>query len=99
VSSMGWAIHTGPFPFMVPAYVGEVWLWRITNGSHFTSVTVRFTPDVRDRGIDELADGVRSALLSRGRSEVETSLSWTEPPREISYAHPTAPPTYWGGKE
>lgn len=93
-----WRIHTGPFPFIVPDHNGELWLWRITDGHHFTSVTVNISSKVRLAARDSLAPDVKAAVDTRGKSAVEECLRWSEPPREISLGLPSRPPTYWGGK-
>jgi hypothetical protein len=94
-----WRIHTGPFPFIVPDYNGELWLWRITDGRHFTSVTVNISSKVRRATRESLAPEIKVALDTRGRSAVEICLGWSEPPREISLRLPSRPPVYWGGKK
>jgi hypothetical protein len=93
-----WRIHTGPFPFIVPNHTGELWLWRITDGRHFTSVTVNISSTVRLADRESLTPEVKAALDTRGKSAVEACLRWSEPPREISLGLPSRPPTYWGGE-
>ena len=95
---MTWRIHTGPFPFIVPDHNGELWLWRITDGRHFTSVTVNISSKVRSAALESLAPEIAAAIDTRGKSAVEACLGWSEPPREISLPLPSRPPTYWGGK-
>jgi hypothetical protein len=94
-----WRIHTGPFPFIVPDHNGELWLWRITDGQHFTSVTVNISFKVRRAARESLDSEIRVAVDTRGKSAVERCLGWIEPPREISLHLPSRPPVYWGGKE
>jgi hypothetical protein len=94
-----WRIHTGPFPFIVPDHNGELWLWRITDGRHFTSVTVNITSIVRHATRESLAPEIQVAVDTRGKSAVEMCLGWIEPPREISLRFPMRPPVYWGGKK
>ena len=93
-----WRIHTGPFPFVVPDHDGELWLWRITDGRHFTSVTVNISFKVSRATRASLSPEIKAALDTRGKRAVETCLGWIEPPREISFRHPSWPPVYWGGK-
>jgi hypothetical protein len=93
-----WRIHTGPFPFIVPDHNGELWLWRITDGRHFTSVTVNISSKVRLAARESLSPEVKAAVDTRGKSALEACLRWNEPPREISLGLPSLPPTYWGGE-
>ncbi|HJR45776.1 MAG TPA: hypothetical protein VJ927_09245 [Actinomycetota bacterium] len=94
---MAWKIHTGPFPFIVQDFAGELWLWRVTDGTHFTSITVTFADTVRHRSPEELSQEVRKAVETRGRSAVSACLSWAEPPREIAYIAAAGTGSYWGG--
>jgi hypothetical protein len=96
---VNWRIHTGPFPFIVPNHNGELWLWRITDGRHFTSVTVNINSMVRRASHESLAPEIQMAVDTRGKSAVERCMGWSEPPREISIRHPSRPPAYWGGKK
>jgi hypothetical protein len=93
-----WRIHTGPFPFIVPLGHGEAWLWRITDGVHFTSSTVVFHEGALRVPREERTPGVQRAVDTRGHSAVEASLRWAEPPRQITFFSPLEEPEYWGGK-
>lgn len=96
--TVGWRIHTGPFPFVAPPFDGEIWLWRITDGEHFTAVTVKFGRRVCEAEAESLVEPARSAVLLRGRSAIAACLGWPEPPREIAFDDPGSGPTYWGGQ-
>ena len=76
---------------------GDVWLWRITDGSHYTSTTVHIRQVAHDLQEEETAD-FRLALQTRGRSAVEKSFSWFEPPRQITFSTGSEEPDYWGGQ-
>lgn len=93
---VAWTIHTGPFPIIAPSYDGEVWLWRISDGEHYSAVVVKF--DSAISRASELSAAVRETLRTRGRLDVERCLRWYEPPREISYARVDGTPEYWGGR-
>ena len=94
---MSWRIHTGPFPFIVREFEGDLWLWRITDGEHHTSVIVTLADAVTAEARDHLPPTTRKAVETRGESAVKDCLSWTEPPREISFRTPADEPHYWGG--
>lgn len=94
---MRWTIHTGPFPFIAPQHDGEMWLWRITDGSHFTAVVVKFSAALLATDATGLGDDVAEVRRTRGRREVERCLRWQEPPREIAFEEAGEPPRYWGG--
>jgi hypothetical protein len=94
---MTWRIHTGPFPFVVPGHDGDLWLWRITDGLHFTSVTVNISGGLRRADRGRLSDHVREAIETRGSSAVSKCLDWSEPPREITFQEGKSFPGYWGG--
>ena len=100
LAAVTWRIHSGPFPYIVDAG-GQVWLWRITDGHHYTSTTVRFWLGEHD-DVQRIGQGVsgvvEAALRSRGRAAVEGCLPWTEPPREITFSGPAAPPEFWSGR-
>jgi hypothetical protein len=93
-----WRIHTGPFPYVSPDVDGEMWLWRVTDDRHFTSITVRIGRPVLDAGEGSLDVATRRCLVSRGQAAVEACLTWREPPREICFDLPTAGPVYWRGR-
>jgi hypothetical protein len=93
-----WRIHTGPFPFIVPLGHGEAWLWRITDGIHFTSTTVVLHDEAHRVPRKEMTPGAQRAVDTRGRSAVEAALWWLEPPRQITFLSPLREPEYWGGK-
>ena len=93
---MNWRIHTGPFPFMVHDLDAELWLWRITDGRHYTAVVVRLASG-NQSGHDRDASERASAVATRGRSAVMRCLSWHEPPREILFLDGAEAPSYWGG--
>ena len=93
-----WRIHTGPFPFIVPRGHGEAWLWRITDGIHFTSSTVVLHDEALRVPRKERTPEVQRAVDTRGRSVVEAALRWAEPPRQITFLSPLQEPEYWGGK-
>jgi hypothetical protein len=93
-----WRIHTGPFPFIVPLGHGEAWLWRITDGLHFTSSTVVLHDEALRVPRKERTPEVQRAVDTRGRSAVEAALRWAEPPRQITFLSPLQEPEYWGGK-
>ena len=93
-----WQIHTGPFPFIAAGVDGEMWHWRITDGHHFTAVTVRFSSSIVSAERSTLERSTAAAIDSRGRLAVEACLGWHEPPREISYDAVGRGPSYWGGR-
>jgi len=92
-----WRIHTGPFPVMPVEADGEVWLWRITDGYHYTSTTVHIRQVVHQLQREESAE-FQVVLQTRGRSAVEKSLWWFEPPRQITFSDGSGQPDYWGGQ-
>jgi hypothetical protein len=77
---------------------GEVWLWRITDGYHHTSTTVHIREVAHQLQEEETADFQR-VLETRGRSAVEESLGWFEPPRQITLSTGSGEPEYWGGRQ
>jgi hypothetical protein len=91
-----WTIHTGPFP-VAAHYEGDIWLWRITDGEHYTAVVVKIGASVRDASADTLPVETRAAIATRGRVEIERCLRWHEPPREITLEGIDAGVSYWGG--
>ena len=93
-----WRIHTGPFPVMTADADGEVWLWRITDGYHYTSTTVHIRQDDHQLQEEETGEFQR-ALQTRGRSAVERSLGWFEPPRQITFSSDSGEPDFWGGQQ
>ena len=93
-----WRIHTGPFPFVAPEVDGALWLWRITDGRHYTSITVTFHRLVLDAERPSLDRSTRAAIDTRGEAAVQACLTWREPPREIRFHHPAEQPSYWGGR-
>ena len=94
---MVWTIHTGPFPVSATTFDGDVWLWRITDGVHYTAVIVKVATAVRDADPTALSPQMRNAVATRGRTEVERTLRWYEPPREIACEEPTGASSYWAG--
>jgi hypothetical protein len=94
---MSWTIHTGPFPIVAPGYDGSIWLWRLTNTAHFTAVVIKFARAVVEAEADSLSPDVALARSSRGRSAIQETLAWHEPPREIEFAEPSGGPTLWSG--
>jgi hypothetical protein len=93
-----WRIHTGPFPLAAPDFEGVLWLWRITDGDHFTAVVVKLSAGVAGADRVELTDRAWAAVMTRGRSAVEGSFGWEEPPREICFDSTTDGPAFWGGR-
>ena len=96
-NTVAWAVHTGPFPIVAPRYDGEIWLWRITDATHYTAVTVKFARAIGEADPERIPERVREAHRTRGRVELERCLRWHEPPREIAFEDLDGEPCYWGG--
>ena len=96
--SRRWQIHTGPFPFVSADVDGTMWLWRITDGHHFTAVTVHFSLGVLEVKRASLNASTQRALETRGGAAVEACLPWREPPCEIRFERPGNEPSYWSGR-
>jgi hypothetical protein len=78
-------------------YDGNVWEWRVQAGDHTKTVAVKVSGTaIATYPHEPLLAETAGAIRTQGRSAVEETLTWAEPPDEIEFTTSTGP-IYSGG--
>ena len=92
-----WQLKLGPSERTWGSYDGTVWEWRVDLDDLSKTVAVK----ISGTAIATYPNGVlpqeaAEAIASRGKSAVDKTLTWSEPPDEIEFTTSTGP-VYSGG--